>query len=92
LRIIADIAHPRMKITVFQMNGKISIKFEKHLIEHIIKLRDGSPLNELEKLQSSLSDEVLLNIEKAIEQQHQMRGTLEIALQEDDLEQFDEII
>jgi len=81
-----------MKITVFQMNGKISVKFEKHLIEHILKLRDGSPLNDLEKLKSVLSPEVLMSIEKAIEEQHKMRGTLEINLSENDLEEFDEII
>jgi len=74
------------------MNGKISIKFEKHLIEHILKLRDGSPLNDLEKLKSVLSSEVLMSIEKAIEDQNKLRGTLEINLSEDDLEEFDEII
>lgn len=92
MRIIADIAHPRMKITVFQYNGKISIKFEKHLIEHILKLRDGSPLNELEKIKSSLSTEVLNNIEIAIDAQHKMRSSLESDLLENDLEEFDEII
>ena len=92
MRIIADIPHPRMKITVFQMNGKISIKFEKHLIEHILKLRDGSPLNELDKLKSSLTSEVLIHMEKAIENQHVLRSEIELKLAEDDLEEFDEII
>lgn len=92
MRIIADIAHPRLKITVFQMNGKISVKFEKHLIEHILKLRDGSPLNDLDKLKSVLTQDILLNIEKAIESQHMMRGTLESNLLEDELDEFDEII
>lgn len=92
MRIIADIDHPRMKITVFQMNGKISVKFENHLIEHILKLRDGSPLNELNNLKEALTPEILSNIEKAIETQHQMRGTLEAKLLEDDLDEFDEII
>ena len=81
-----------MKITVFQMNGKISIKFENHLIEHIIKLRDGSPLNELDNLKSVLTPEVLVVIERAIETQSRMRGSLESSLLENDLEEFDEII
>lgn len=92
MRIIADIDHPRMKITVFQMNGKISIKFENHLIEHIMKLRDGSPLNELENIKTALTPEVLSNIERAIEAQSKIRGQLETQLIENELDEFDEII
>lgn len=92
MRIIADIAHPRMKITVFQMNGKISIKFEKHLIEHIIKLRDGSPLNDLEILKSAFTSEALTHIERSIEEERKLRGSIEAALIENDLDEFEEII
>jgi len=92
LRIIADIAHPRLKITVFQMNGRISVKFEKHLIEHILKLRDGSPLNDLDKLKSVLGPEVLTSIEKSIEEEHKLRNGLEVKLIDDELDEFDEII
>lgn len=92
MRIIADIPHPRMKITVFHMNGKISVKFEKHLIEHILKLRDGSPLNDIEKLKTSLTIEVLDKVENAIEAQAKMRGNIETQLLTSELDEFDEII
>lgn len=74
------------------MNGKISIKFEKHLIEHILKLRDGSPLNEIEKLKSSFTPDILQHIEKAIEAQHALRGSIESNLLENEFDEFDEII
>ncbi len=41
MRIAGDIPHPEMKITVFVMNGRYSIKFEKKLLEQTYKFRDG---------------------------------------------------
>ena len=92
MRIVAEIPHPRMKITLFKMNDKLSIKFEKNLVEHIIKLRDSSPLNNLEILKSSLSPEVLNKIESSIDQHAGIRLELEEENRDDLLPEFDEII
>lgn len=92
MRIVAEIPHPRMKITFFKMNDKLSIKFEKNLVEHIVKLRDSSPLNNIEKLKSSLSAEVLSKIESSIDQHVGLRAQLEENNMDDELPEFDEII
>ena len=92
MRIVAEIPHPRMKITLFKMNDKLSIKFEKNLVEHIIKLRDSSPLNDLEKLKKSLIPEVLNKIESSIDQHAGIRLELEEEHRDDQLPEFDEII
>lgn len=42
MRIIDEFDAGQIKITVFQMNGRISIKAETGLMEQIFKFRDGS--------------------------------------------------
>lgn len=42
MRILGESEKSGVKITVFSMNEKISIKFEKDLLEQIYKFRDGS--------------------------------------------------
>lgn len=92
MRIVTEISHPRMKITVFKMNDKLSIKFEKNLIEHIIKLRESSPLNDLELLKKSINEELLHKIESSIDQHSNLRLQLEQENADDEFPEFDEII
>ena len=92
MRIVAEIPHPRMKITVFKMNDKLSMKFEKNLVEHIIKLRESSPLNDIELLKSSLQQELLQKIESSIDQHAALRAQLEENNIDDEFPEFDEII
>ena len=44
MRIVGDIAHPRLKITIFKNDGKFSLKFESGLLEQIYKFRDDDRL------------------------------------------------
>lgn len=92
MRIIADIPHKSLKITVFKMNDKLSIKFETGLVEQIIKLRDGSPLNDLEKLKEALTKEKVTEIEKMLTRSAQLRTEMEIKATEKIEDEFDEII
>ena len=90
MRIIGDIPHPRMKISIFRMNDKLSIKFEKDLIEQIIKFRDGSAMNNVEKLKETVGPSLMQMIEKQIDTLVKVR--FEMEPKEDQLEEFDEII
>jgi hypothetical protein len=40
MRIIGEIDHPRLKISIFKNDGRFSIKFESGLLEQTYKLRD----------------------------------------------------
>ncbi|WP_236976516.1 hypothetical protein [Membranihabitans maritimus] len=40
MRIIGQIDHPRIKITLFNQNDKLSVKFEKSQAEIILKFRE----------------------------------------------------
>jgi hypothetical protein len=44
MRIVGDIEHPRMKISIFKNEGKFSIKFESGLLEQLYKFRDDERL------------------------------------------------
>ena len=68
MRIIGEIPHDFLKITVFKMNEKLSIKFEHDLLEQIIKFREGSAVNDLESAKAfvnlNLNQLVISNMEK----------------------------
>ena len=66
MRIVGDIPHPQMKITIFKMEERFSVKFENGFYEQIFKFKLGEVSN-LESLISAISDTfvnaVLLNFE-----------------------------
>jgi len=92
MRIVGEIPHPHMKISIFKMNDKLSVKFESGLVEHIMKFRDGSPLHNIESLKSILDakalHQIFQNLQKDVEFRSQLEGHA-IELIDD---KFDEII
>lgn len=92
MRIVGDIPHPRMKITVFNYQDKYSIKFERDLIEQIIKFRELSsnlsPSVFISKIPANLIDMIDDNISNIVNQ----RGQLISKLEDNSSIQFDEII
>ena len=48
MRIVGDIAHLHMKVTIFKNDGKFSIKCESGLLEQIYKFRDDDRLATVE--------------------------------------------
>ncbi len=92
MRIVGDIPHPHMKITIFRMNDKLSVKFEAGLVEHIMKFRDGSPLHDLDALKGSLKTETLNQILANLKTDVEFRAELENKARIEIEDQFDEII
>jgi hypothetical protein len=91
MRIIGEIDHSVFKITVFQMNNRLSIKIENGLLEQTYKFRDGSDIDNLNDVKEFLSDSFLKGVESTFQQmiQHKIKA-LEERLEEDDL--FEEIV
>ena len=58
MRIIGEIPHPVMKISVFQSDQKISIKFEYQLMEQIYKFRDGEGINNFQDAAKTVTPEI----------------------------------
>ena len=66
MRIIGEILHPIMKITVFKNDGKLSIKFESGLIEQIYKFRDDERLQTFEDIQKVVDEAFIQKTEEIL--------------------------
>lgn len=61
MRIIGEIPHPVMKITVFAMNMRYSIKLEMGTLEQTYKLRESDYINGFEDIYKIVDDTFLGN-------------------------------
>lgn len=92
MRIVGEIPHPVIKITVFKNDGKFSIKCESGLVEQIYKFRDDERLQSFEDIQKIVDESFIKKIEESLsimfESKHEalMRGY------EQGKEEFEKII
>ncbi len=56
MRTVDEWTEQDMRVTVFMMNGRYSIKVEKNLLEQTLKFRDGQ-VEDLAQLKSLLTEE-----------------------------------
>lgn len=56
MRIIGEYDLSGIKITVFKMNERVSVKFEKNLCEQIYKFRDGSGIQNFDDVKKFVDD------------------------------------
>lgn len=56
MRIIGHIEHPVLKITVFKMDNKLSVKFEDGLFEQTYKFRESNELTTLKDMQKLVDE------------------------------------
>lgn len=93
MRIIGYINHPILKITIFQMENKFSVKLESGLIEQTYKFRTGEGINGLEDIRRLVDEEFL---EAVMEEMGRMRSiqrhALERSLPDGQEDEFEEII
>lgn len=89
MRIVSEWNHKSLKVTVFHMNGKYSIKVEDNLLEQTYKFRDGQVTN-LNHLKTILNKAFFDKCIKLFDEMHQNRSLL-FETDEDDFE-FEEII
>jgi hypothetical protein len=59
MRIVGTIPHPLMKITVFAMNMKYSVKLEMGLMEQTFKIRESDYISGLEDISRLLDDQFI---------------------------------
>jgi len=93
MRIIGNIEHLPMKITVFKMDNKISVKFELGLYEQTFKFRESDymkGMDDVNKLvDASFIGEVMLNFNTMHESKNKALGQLVQMVEEGE---FPEII
>ena len=64
MRIIGEIAHPVLKITVLKMNEKVTLQVEDRLVTQSYVFRDGSGVHDLPTVQELLTPSFLTKIEQ----------------------------
>ena len=93
MRIIGYIDHPEMKITVFKMDTRLSVKFERGYLEQIFKFRQQNGLEHLAGVRKLVDDSFIRQVEvqfRSMEKLHQTALINHFPPQPDD--EFDEII
>lgn len=59
MRILGTIPHPMMRITVFVMNMKYSVKFELGSMEQTFKIRESDAISSAEDISALLDDQFI---------------------------------
>lgn len=92
MRIIGEFDAGDIKVTVFKMNERISIKFEKNLLEQTYKFRDGSAVSTLQEAQTFCSQQAIDDINKIFDTMAAARSNSLHSMIENQEEKFDVII
>ncbi len=92
MRIEGYIEHPVMKITIFKMDNKYSVKFETELYEQTFKARTGNVIEGLEDVKKWINPAFQQKVLDRFNQMHlqNMEALSHLQLEED--EAFDDII
>jgi hypothetical protein len=61
MRVVAEIPHPQLKITVFHWNAKFIIKFEAGSFEQIYKINENDLPDGLNGLKKMINDDFIKN-------------------------------
>ncbi len=64
MRIVDYIQHPRMKITIFQYEGKYSVKMEASTLEFNLKFREGD-VDDLDELKKLVEQDIVAKIDES---------------------------
>jgi hypothetical protein len=92
MKIIGELSHPVMKITIFKMNEKLSVKFEHLQVEHIIKFRQGSGVETVEDVNTFFSPAYIDEIFNMIIATSKSRSNRFSELNDSALQKFPNII
>ncbi|MEO1262267.1 MAG: hypothetical protein AAFZ15_25905 [Bacteroidota bacterium] len=74
MRIIGNIDHPNMKITVFKMDNKLSIKFELGLYEQTFKFRESEYMKNMGDAEKFIDATFLGEVLKNFNQMHKSKN------------------
>jgi hypothetical protein len=71
MRIIGEIQHPTLKITVFKMGERISVKFENERYEQTYKLGADERFAKMGLLEQWIDSSFLDKVQQVFQQMHQ---------------------
>lgn len=91
MRIVGEIPHPRLKITIFKMDDIWSAKCEKDRTEIIYKFRDGSQMDSLDQFIRFFDEDICVEIEFQLDVLNQTKNRRIADLRSSDVNRFPEI-
>ncbi len=92
MRIAGQIEHPRLKITILEMNNRFSVKFEDQLLEQTYKFRSGPHLQSPADVRRLVDAEFINAVLRQMEQMHYLQAKTLERFNNHQEDQFDEII
>jgi hypothetical protein len=93
MRIIGYIEHPELKITVFKMDDKLSVKFENGFFEQTVKIRSFEGMASLEDISKLIDQEYIGSVIELFRQMEQIKqSAFRRLLPEVEIEEFEKII
>ncbi|TNE60772.1 MAG: hypothetical protein EP344_06770 [Bacteroidetes bacterium] len=93
MRIIGNINHPELKITIFKMDNRVSVKFENPGYELSFKMGTDERFDDPEKVRKWVDEKLLSDVMAVFAALHQTRLTANVrAFPEAHPETFEEII
>lgn len=92
MRIVGYIEHPVFKITVFQMNERLSVKLETSQYEQTYKFRQGQGIDTLEQVEALLDGPFLEKAQQIFATMHQAKMSRLESLVTPVDDEFEEIV
>ncbi len=80
MRVIGYIEHPELKISVFKMDNRLSVKFENAWYEQTYKFGTDDRVSTLESVQNIVNEDFIHKVLEEMQNMHQIR--LEALLRE----------
>jgi len=68
MRIVGEIPHPYLKITVLHMNDKFTIQFEDGLLSQSYALRSGSGIEDMASITEFVDQEFIQKVMKTFQE------------------------
>ena len=91
MRIIGEFTLGEIKVSIFKYNERVSVKYEKYLLEQIYKFRDGSNIRNVNDVMK-FSETIEGSLNDIFESMVKLRTNRLMELNGQNEDDFDEII
>ena len=93
MRIVGEIEHSRLKITIFKNDGKFSMKFENGLLEQTYKFRDDERLASVDDVKKCVDALFIEKVEEILRGMYAAKTeTMQRHLSQSDEDEFETIV
>ena len=93
MRVIGNIEHPQLKITIFKMDNRFTVKFENEWYEQAYRFYQDGKIETIEQIKQIIDETFIADVQEIFTQMHKKRMThLHKILFSEEKNEFDIII